>query len=81
MSPPLALDHAGLAEHAQVVRDGRLADVAAAREVAGADLLGAGQLADDRQAGRVGEGREEADVGVDEGGAGSMPHHIDERLY
>ena len=48
-----------------MVRDRRLADVAAAREVAGADLAVLGQLPDDGQAGRVGKGLEQLDLGVD----------------
>ena len=59
-----------------MVRDGRLADIAAGREVAGADLGVAGQLADDRQAGRVAERLEEADVGVDAGRASVAPWRI-----
>ncbi len=47
-----------------MVGDGRLADVAARREVAGADLVAVAQLAQDRQAGGVGGGLEEPDVRV-----------------
>ena len=62
--PPFAIDPTGVAEDLEMVRDGRLADVAARREVAGADLRGVAQLAQDRQPGRVGGGLEEQDVGV-----------------
>jgi hypothetical protein len=51
-----------------MMRDGRLAHVAASREVAGTDLARADQLADDREARRVAKGLEELDVGVDQGG-------------
>ena len=60
----LAFDPAGVAEDLEVVRDGRLADVAAGGEVAGADLGDVAQLAQDREPGRVGGGLEEEDVGV-----------------
>jgi hypothetical protein len=51
-----------------VVRDRRLADVAARREVARAHLARPDQLADDGESRRVAEGLEELDVGVEEGG-------------
>ena len=47
-----------------MVRHGRLADVAARREVTGADLGGVAQLAEDREPGRVGGGLQEQDVGI-----------------
>ncbi len=46
------------------MRDGRLADVTAGGEVAGADLGKVAQLAEDRESGRVSGGLEEKDVGV-----------------
>src|SRR5204862_6483506 len=64
----LRLDHAGLAQDPQVVGDRRLADSTAVGEIAGTDRGVAGELADDRQAGRIGERLEQTDVGVDEGG-------------
>ena len=47
-----------------MVRHGRLADVAAGGEVARADLGAVAQLAQDREAGGVGGGLEEQDVGI-----------------
>ena len=47
-----------------MVRDGRLADVAAGGEVARADLCAVAQLAEDLEPGRVGGGLEQEDVGV-----------------
>ncbi len=61
-------DEAGFAQDPQVVRDGRLADVAGRGEVARARLGLGGKLADDREAGGVREGGQEADVGVRDGG-------------
>src|SRR4051794_13391876 len=55
---PIALDPSGIAEDLQVVRHGRLADVAARREVARADLGKVAQLPEDRQPRRVGCGLE-----------------------
>ena len=49
------------------MRDRRLADVAAGREVARADLATPGELPHDGQAGRVAQGLEELDIGVDQG--------------
>ena len=51
-----------------MMRDRRLAHVAASREVAGADLARPHQLAHDRKAGRVAKGLEELDVRIDDGG-------------
>ena len=75
----LAADPAGVAEDLEMVRDGRLADVAAGGEVAGADLGAVAQLAQDREPGRVGGGLEEQDVRV--GLALHMAHCIDRCLY
>jgi hypothetical protein len=47
-----------------MVRDGRLGDVAAGCEVAGADLPVRAELAQDGQPGRVGGGLEKQDVRV-----------------
>ena len=47
-----------------MVRHGRLADVTAGGEVAGADLGAVAQLAKDLEPGRVGRGLEQEDVGV-----------------
>ena len=47
-----------------MVRDGRLADVAAGGEVAGAHLGAVAELAEDRESGRVGGGLEEPHVGI-----------------
>ena len=44
--------------------DGRLTDVAAGREVACAGLDVRGELTDDRQASRVGEGGKQPNLGV-----------------
>ena len=60
----LAADPAGVAQDLEVVRHGRLADVAAGVEVAGADLVGIAQLAQDREPGRIGRGLEQEDIGV-----------------
>ena len=46
------------------MRDGRLAHVAACGEVTRADLVAVAQLAEDREAGGVGGGLEEQDIGV-----------------
>ena len=73
------VDPAGVAEHLEVVRDGRLADVAAGGEVAGADLGAVAQLAEDREPGRVGGGLQEQDVGV--GLALHVDQCIDRCLY
>ena len=53
------------------MRHGWLADVAARREVAGAGFGVLGELANDRQASRVGEGGEQPDLGVQARGSGS----------
>lgn len=47
------------------MRDRRLRDVASVREVAGADPVAIGELPDDGQANRVGEGLKELDVRVE----------------
>jgi hypothetical protein len=49
------LDEPGLAQHPQVVRDGRLRQAERPDEVADADVLGACQPVDDRHAARIGE--------------------------
>lgn len=66
-----------------MVRNGWLADVAAGGEVAGTDLGRTGQLADDRQAGGVGEGLEQPNIGVDDRrlGAWHAPKDIDHVQY
>ena len=46
------------------MRHRRLADVAAGREVAGADLGAVAQLAQDRKSGRVGGGLEQQDIRI-----------------
>lgn len=46
------------------MRDGWLLDIAAGGEVAGADLGGAGQFAQDGKARRVREGLEQSHIGV-----------------
>ena len=61
---PLAVHPTGVAQHLEVMGDRGLADVAAVHEVAGADLVGVAQLAQDREPGRVGGGLEQAHVGV-----------------
>jgi hypothetical protein len=58
------------------MRDRRLADVAAPREVAGADLARTNELAHDRETGRVAEGLEELDVRVEEDGFRSSHDRI-----
>lgn len=63
-STPFAVHPSRLAKNLQVVRDGRLGDVAARREVARADDPFCAQLAKDRQPGRVGGCLEEPDVGI-----------------
>lgn len=50
-----------------MVRHRRLTDVAARREIAGANLRQPGELANDRETRRVRERVEEADVGIDVG--------------
>ena len=55
----------GFAQDLEVVRDGRLADAAAVRQVAGARLAVGGQLADDGQPSRIRESREESDIGIE----------------
>ena len=67
-----------------MVRDGRLADVAAGREVAGADLGLGRELADDGQAGRIGQRGQEPDVGIERDRSSvraMMAQHIDEIRY
>ena len=48
-----------------MVRDGRLRNVGDVREVAGADAVAGGELAHDGQSDGVGEGRQEANVGIE----------------
>ena len=62
--PVLAVDPTGLAEDFEVVRDGGLADVAARREVACADLRPIAELAKDRESRRVRRRLEKADIRV-----------------
>src|SRR5438093_8689706 len=50
---PLGHDGPGLAQDLEMVRDGRLGDVTAIGEIAGADLGRARELAQDLEAGRV----------------------------
>ena len=64
MSRDDPLDPACVAQDLEVVRDGRLADVAAGREVARTHFGAVAQLAQDRQAGRVRGGLQQQDVGV-----------------
>ena len=60
----LTLDPASLAQHLEVMRHGRLADVAAGREVAGTHLGAVTQLAQDRESCRVGGGLEQQHVRI-----------------
>jgi len=60
----LRANPAGLAEHPKVVRDRGLVDIAARREVAGANRPLRTQLAKDRESSRVGGGVEKTDLGV-----------------
>jgi len=60
----LAAHPAGLAQHLEVVADGGLCDVTAGREVARADTLATGQLAEDLEPGGVRRSLEEQRVGV-----------------
>ena len=48
----------------EVMADSRLSDVAAGREVAGADAVKGRELAQDGQPSRIGRGLEEDDIGV-----------------
>jgi hypothetical protein len=69
LSAPLRGDDPGFAQDPQVMRHRRLPDIAARREVARARLRLGGQLADDREARRIGQRGEQADVRVEGGGA------------
>src|SRR3712207_3021483 len=61
---PLGDDEADVAQHLEVVGDGRLAEGEAVDDVADADRLGApGEQVEDADAGRVGERSEERRVG------------------
>jgi hypothetical protein len=64
---PAALggDDTRLSQHLQVMRHGRLGDVAAGAEVAGADGPVGAQLADDREPDRIGQCLEHTDVGIE----------------
>ena len=55
------------------MRNGRLADLAASREVAGADRALAGQLAEDGQPGGIGCSMEQRDVRILQGDAPMGP--------
>ncbi len=61
---PLAHHPTGVAQHLEVMGDRGLADVAAVHEVAGADLVGVAQLAQDREPRRIRGGLEQAHVGI-----------------
>jgi hypothetical protein len=63
---PLGADPAGLAEHLQVVADGRLSHVAAGREIACADAVPGRELTKDREPGRVRRALQEQGVGIGE---------------
>ena len=71
LADPLGDDNAGFAQDAQMVRNGRLADVTAGGEVAGARFRVRRELPNDRQSRGIGEGSEQTDVRVEVGGADS----------
>ncbi len=58
------MDPASLSQDLEVVRHGRLAHIAASREVAGAYLCAIAQLAEDGQPGRIGGRLEEQDIRI-----------------
>ena len=59
---PIAAHDPGLAQDLEVVRDRGLTHAAAIGEVAGADLSVRGELAHDREPGRLGDRLEDLDV-------------------
>jgi hypothetical protein len=66
---PLAGHPTGLAQHLEVVADGRLRDVAAGHEVAGAHGVAARELSQDRETRRIRRTLEQERVGI-----GHLPH-------
>src|SRR4029079_14228792 len=69
-----ALDPSGFAQDPQVMRHGRLGDVVAGRDIAGADRPGQRELPEDRQADGIGRRLQELDFGI------CLAFHVDQYI-